>query len=121
MCEGALQTLQAVLTLLTFVNHFLTSSASPTEKVAELSFVATLEDLGFVKTKEVIVSDSLQVRRACLRPKVGLRSCYMSAVIYLSVIVFTFLFMYCVIRMNLPHSYHPTQQHTDLLLPQWPP
>uniref|UniRef100_H3CFR0 Centrosomal protein 120 n=1 Tax=Tetraodon nigroviridis TaxID=99883 RepID=H3CFR0_TETNG len=32
----------------------------PTEKVAELSFVATLEDLGFVKTKEVIVSESLQ-------------------------------------------------------------
>ncbi|CAF92429.1 unnamed protein product [Tetraodon nigroviridis] len=33
----------------------------PTEKVAELSFVATLEDLGFVKTKEVIVSESLQL------------------------------------------------------------
>eukprot|EP00066_Takifugu_rubripes_P024411 XP_011613677.1 PREDICTED: centrosomal protein of 120 kDa isoform X2 [Takifugu rubripes] len=32
----------------------------PTEKVAELSFVATLEDLGFVKTREVILSDSLQ-------------------------------------------------------------
>lgn len=54
----------------THANHFLTSSVSPTEKVAELSFVATLEDLGFVKTKEVIVSESLQVRRACL---VGLR------------------------------------------------
>lgn len=56
-----------------FVNHFLTSSVSLTEKVAELSFVATLEDLGFVKTREVIVSESLQVRHACLHTKVGLR------------------------------------------------
>lgn len=52
-----------------FFNHFSTSSVSPTEKVAELSFVATLEDLGFLKTREVIVSESLQVRRACLHTK----------------------------------------------------
>uniref|UniRef100_A0A8P4GHC5 Centrosomal protein 120 n=1 Tax=Dicentrarchus labrax TaxID=13489 RepID=A0A8P4GHC5_DICLA len=32
----------------------------PSEKVAELSYVATLEDLGLVKAREVIVSDSLQ-------------------------------------------------------------
>ncbi|XP_071340092.1 centrosomal protein of 120 kDa isoform X2 [Trachinotus anak] len=32
----------------------------PTEKVAELSYVATLEDLGLVKAREVIVSDSSQ-------------------------------------------------------------
>lgn len=52
-----------------FVNYFATLSVSPTEKVAELSFVASLEDLGFVKTKEVIVSESLQVRCACLYTK----------------------------------------------------
>lgn len=52
-----------------FFNHFSTSSVSPTEKVAELSFVATLADLGFLKTREVIVSESLQVRRACLHKK----------------------------------------------------
>lgn len=34
----------------------------PAEKVAELSYVATLEDLGLVKAREVIVSDSSQVR-----------------------------------------------------------
>ncbi|XP_072243359.1 centrosomal protein of 120 kDa [Leuresthes tenuis] len=33
---------------------------SPTEKVAELSYVATLEDLGFIRAKDVIVSDSSQ-------------------------------------------------------------
>ncbi|KAF7641678.1 hypothetical protein LDENG_00274810, partial [Lucifuga dentata] len=33
---------------------------SPTEKVAELLFVATLEDLGLVKAKEIIVSVSSQ-------------------------------------------------------------
>ncbi|XP_037633784.1 centrosomal protein of 120 kDa [Sebastes umbrosus] len=32
----------------------------PSEKVAELSYVATLEDLGLVKAREVIVSDSSQ-------------------------------------------------------------
>ncbi|XP_069562020.1 centrosomal protein of 120 kDa [Brachyistius frenatus] len=32
----------------------------PADKVAELSYVATLEDLGVVKPREVIVSDSLQ-------------------------------------------------------------
>ncbi|XP_036000182.1 centrosomal protein of 120 kDa isoform X2 [Fundulus heteroclitus] len=32
----------------------------PTERVAELSYAATLEDLGFVKAKEVLVSDSSQ-------------------------------------------------------------
>ncbi|XP_007573239.1 centrosomal protein of 120 kDa [Poecilia formosa] len=32
----------------------------PTERVAELSYVATLEDLGFIKAKEVLVSDSIQ-------------------------------------------------------------
>ncbi|XP_017288610.1 centrosomal protein of 120 kDa isoform X2 [Kryptolebias marmoratus] len=30
------------------------------EKVAELSYVATLEDLGFIRTKQVVVSDSSQ-------------------------------------------------------------
>ncbi|XP_047237996.1 centrosomal protein of 120 kDa isoform X1 [Girardinichthys multiradiatus] len=35
----------------------------PTERVAELSYVATLEDLGFIKAKEVLVSDSLQNER----------------------------------------------------------
>uniref|UniRef100_A0A3B3YI10 C2 domain-containing protein n=1 Tax=Poecilia mexicana TaxID=48701 RepID=A0A3B3YI10_9TELE len=30
-------------------------------RVAELSYVATLEDLGFIKAKEVLVSDSIQV------------------------------------------------------------
>ncbi|XP_040899113.1 centrosomal protein of 120 kDa [Toxotes jaculatrix] len=35
----------------------------PTEKVAELSYVATLEDLGLVKAREVIVSDSSQNER----------------------------------------------------------
>ena len=39
------------------------SSGSPSEKVAELSYVATLEDLGLVKAREVIVSDSSQVRQ----------------------------------------------------------
>lgn len=52
-----------------FFNHCSILSDSPTEKVAELSFVATLEDLGFVKTREVILSDSLQVRCACLHTK----------------------------------------------------
>ncbi|KAF0022582.1 hypothetical protein F2P81_025208 [Scophthalmus maximus] len=33
---------------------------SPSEKVAELSYVATLEDLGLVKAREVVVSDSSQ-------------------------------------------------------------
>nr|XP_015815790.2 centrosomal protein of 120 kDa [Nothobranchius furzeri] len=33
---------------------------SPAEKVAELSYVATLEDLGFVRAKEVVLSESLQ-------------------------------------------------------------
>uniref|UniRef100_A0A1A7YZX1 Centrosomal protein 120kDa n=1 Tax=Iconisemion striatum TaxID=60296 RepID=A0A1A7YZX1_9TELE len=33
---------------------------SPAERVAELSYMATLEDLGFVRAKEVILSDSLQ-------------------------------------------------------------
>uniref|UniRef100_A0A3B5MY39 Centrosomal protein 120 n=1 Tax=Xiphophorus couchianus TaxID=32473 RepID=A0A3B5MY39_9TELE len=33
----------------------------PSERVAELSYVATLEDLGFIKAKEVLVSDSIQV------------------------------------------------------------
>lgn len=33
----------------------------PSEKVAELGYVATLEDLGFVKAREVVVSDSSQV------------------------------------------------------------
>lgn len=37
-------------------------SGSPSEKVAELSYVATLEDLGLVKAREVIVSESSQVR-----------------------------------------------------------
>lgn len=32
------------------------------EKVAELSYVATLEDLGLIKAREVIVSDSSYVR-----------------------------------------------------------
>uniref|UniRef100_A0A3B5MMR3 Centrosomal protein 120 n=1 Tax=Xiphophorus couchianus TaxID=32473 RepID=A0A3B5MMR3_9TELE len=32
----------------------------PSERVAELSYVATLEDLGFIKAKEVLVSDSIQ-------------------------------------------------------------
>ncbi|KAM7018354.1 centrosomal protein of 120 kDa [Tautogolabrus adspersus] len=36
----------------------------PTEKVAELSYVATLEDLGLVKAREVIVSDSSQYEPA---------------------------------------------------------
>ncbi|TKS78172.1 Centrosomal protein of 120 kDa [Collichthys lucidus] len=35
----------------------------PSEKVAELSYVATLEDLGLVKAREVIVSDSSQLRK----------------------------------------------------------
>lgn len=34
----------------------------PSEKVAELSYVATLEDLGLIKAREVIVSDSSYVR-----------------------------------------------------------
>ncbi|XP_034452681.1 centrosomal protein of 120 kDa isoform X1 [Hippoglossus hippoglossus] len=33
----------------------------PSEKVAELSYLATLEDLGLVKAREVIVSDSSQI------------------------------------------------------------
>uniref|UniRef100_A0A3P9Q1D1 Centrosomal protein 120 n=1 Tax=Poecilia reticulata TaxID=8081 RepID=A0A3P9Q1D1_POERE len=33
----------------------------PAERVAELSYVATLQDLGFIKAKEVLVSDSIQV------------------------------------------------------------
>ncbi|XP_017162041.1 centrosomal protein of 120 kDa [Poecilia reticulata] len=32
----------------------------PAERVAELSYVATLQDLGFIKAKEVLVSDSIQ-------------------------------------------------------------
>ncbi|KAK5870647.1 hypothetical protein PBY51_003576 [Eleginops maclovinus] len=36
----------------------------PGEKVAELSYVATLEDLGLVKAREVIVSDSSQSKPA---------------------------------------------------------
>ncbi|XP_029366024.1 centrosomal protein of 120 kDa isoform X2 [Echeneis naucrates] len=35
-------------------------SHRPTEKVAELSYVATLEDLGLVKAREVVISDSSQ-------------------------------------------------------------
>ncbi|KAM4746472.1 centrosomal protein of 120 kDa isoform 2-T2 [Anableps anableps] len=35
----------------------------PTERVAELSYVATLDDFGFVKAKEVLVSDSSQNER----------------------------------------------------------
>lgn len=38
-------------------------SLRPTEKVAELSYVATLEDLGLVRATEVIVSDSSLVRQ----------------------------------------------------------
>ncbi|KAM7391037.1 hypothetical protein PAMP_021754 [Pampus punctatissimus] len=41
---------------------------SPSEKVAELSYVATLEDLGLVKAREVIVSDSTQNKPAAPRP-----------------------------------------------------
>ncbi len=41
-------------------------SISRSEKVAELSYVATLEDLGLVKATEVIVSDSSQVRQLCV-------------------------------------------------------
>lgn len=41
----------------------LISSFSPTETVARLSYVATLEDLGLVRAREVIVSESSQVRR----------------------------------------------------------
>ncbi|XP_053180840.1 LOW QUALITY PROTEIN: centrosomal protein of 120 kDa [Scomber japonicus] len=40
----------------------------PSEKVAELSYVATLEDLGLVKAREVIVSDSTQSEPAALGP-----------------------------------------------------
>ncbi|KAM7415551.1 hypothetical protein PAMA_017861 [Pampus argenteus] len=40
----------------------------PSEKVAELSYVATLEDLGLVKAREVIVSDSTQNEPAASRP-----------------------------------------------------
>ncbi|CAK6978980.1 centrosomal protein of 120 kDa [Scomber scombrus] len=40
----------------------------PSEKVAELSYVATLEDLGLVKAREVIVSDSTQSEHAAPRP-----------------------------------------------------
>uniref|UniRef100_A0A3Q2Q1Y4 Centrosomal protein 120 n=1 Tax=Fundulus heteroclitus TaxID=8078 RepID=A0A3Q2Q1Y4_FUNHE len=40
----------------------------PTERVAELSYAATLEDLGFVKSKEVLVSDSSQVSPAVPQP-----------------------------------------------------
>ncbi|XP_044189124.1 centrosomal protein of 120 kDa [Thunnus albacares] len=40
----------------------------PSEKVAELSYVATLEDLGLVKAREVIVSDSSQNEAAAPRP-----------------------------------------------------
>lgn len=65
----SLQTVEAVFTLAFLFNHFSTLSVSPTEKVAELSFVATLEDLGFLKTREVIMSESLQVRRVCLHTK----------------------------------------------------
>lgn len=122
--KGALQTVEAVLTLaFFFFNHFSTSSVSPTEKVAELSFVATLEDLGFLKTREVIVSESFQVRRACLHRKGWTTLPVTSVVLYSSVLVFTFPFMYFVVRMNLQasHSYHPTQQHTGLPLPQWLP
>ncbi|XP_060894833.1 centrosomal protein of 120 kDa [Labrus mixtus] len=36
------------------------TSQRPAEKVAELSYVATLEDLGLVRAREVIVSDSSQ-------------------------------------------------------------
>lgn len=38
-------------------------SVSHMEQVAELSYLATLEDLGLVKATEVIVSESSQVRR----------------------------------------------------------
>uniref|UniRef100_A0A3P8R5Z6 C2 domain-containing protein n=1 Tax=Astatotilapia calliptera TaxID=8154 RepID=A0A3P8R5Z6_ASTCA len=41
----------------------------PSEKVAELGYMATLEDLGLVKATEVIVSDSSQVRE---QPPLGL-------------------------------------------------
>ena len=34
--------------------------------MAELSYVATLEDLGLVKAREVIVSDSSQVGTMCV-------------------------------------------------------
>lgn len=36
-------------------------SFSPPQKVAEVTYVATLEDLGLIKAKEVIVTDSSQV------------------------------------------------------------
>uniref|UniRef100_A0A3Q3EQM5 Centrosomal protein 120 n=1 Tax=Labrus bergylta TaxID=56723 RepID=A0A3Q3EQM5_9LABR len=43
-------------------------TSHPAEKVAELSYVATLEDLGLVRAREVIVSDSSQVRQECNKP-----------------------------------------------------
>lgn len=49
----------AVFTLFSSTTGFL--SVRHSEKVAELSYVATLEDLGLVKVREVIVSDSSQV------------------------------------------------------------
>lgn len=105
---------------LLFVNHCSILPDSPTEKVAELSYVATLEDLGFVKAKEVILSQS-QVRRARLHTKLrtALPLRCLSHVFY--ALVFVSLFIYCLFRMKLwvPHSYHLTQQQADLLLPHW--
>uniref|UniRef100_A0A3B5MMS2 Centrosomal protein 120 n=1 Tax=Xiphophorus couchianus TaxID=32473 RepID=A0A3B5MMS2_9TELE len=43
----------------------------PSERVAELSYVATLEDLGFIKAKEVLVSDSIQVGPDGSEPGLG--------------------------------------------------
>ncbi|XP_071396643.1 centrosomal protein of 120 kDa-like, partial [Centroberyx affinis] len=42
---------------------------SPNEKVAELYYVTTLEDLGLVKAKEIIVSDSSQQQNERPAPK----------------------------------------------------
>ncbi|XP_078141380.1 centrosomal protein of 120 kDa [Centroberyx gerrardi] len=42
---------------------------SPSEKVAELYYVTTLEDLGLVKAKEIIVSDSSQNERPAPKQK----------------------------------------------------
>lgn len=101
MCERGF-THRTSCTHVGFVIHFSTSSVSPTEKVAELSFLATLEDLGFVKTKEVIVSESLQVRHWCLLTKgwrthpVTCLSCFVT--------VFSFLFMLC--GLEWTYRYH---------------
>lgn len=75
-------------------------SVRHSEKVAELSYVATLEDLGLVKVREVIVSDSSQVN-LCVIFNLRMRNSS----------------QYSAVQINTPATCSPTYNHTVKLIP----